>query len=414
MAAKVDDRRIPDHVPDHLVLDFDHVKGPEIQQFPPTALEGMRSRRVFYTLAHGGYWVLTRNEDIRHAFQDAESFGQSPGGAIPLVPFARRNIPVALDPPQHKPWRRLLLPLFSPRHIAAQQPMLRASAKARLAEIAPRGRCDFFAEYALVLPVARFCHQLGLPAERVGTFLELGSELIYGTAQIAVKQGHEAAAEHRLRYGREIEAVVEEVIARRKRERGDDIVSQLLDASFDGEPLAVEQILDIVTFLFFAGTDSSSIAIAFAVYYLAQNPKDRREIVKRPEILPSAVEELLRYGSVHYIPRVVRRDLEFAGVQMRKGDLVALSTSAAGRDPGIFDHPETVDLERSSNRHLAFGAGAHRCLGAHMASQEMVIALEEFHKVIPDYSLDPEAEISFEIAAGKSRPRTVPLVYPAS
>src|SRR5262249_30786475 len=157
--------------------------------------------------------------------------------------------------------------------------------------IVPKGSCEFFSEFAMVLPVARFCRQLGVPDDRYEEFLKLGEELIYGSARVAVRDGAEAAKAHRLDYSDRIEAVGRDAVTERRLEPGDDVVSTLLEERFEDRPLTDDEILNIVTFLFYAGTDSTSTAIAFAVLHLATHPDDRDTFVSHPEIRASAVEE---------------------------------------------------------------------------------------------------------------------------
>jgi cytochrome P450 len=411
MSTSTENWTVPEHVPAELVIPYDHIAGPEVTSFPPTSLQSFRDHRIFFSPLYGGFWVLTRYADIRQVFQDPTTFGQNQSTSIPMVPFARPRVPVSLDPPEHMRWRRLMLPLFSAGNIAALEPVLRTAAREQVNQILPSGRCEFISEFALIVPVTRFCSQLGLPFERHQEFLSLADELLYGTTRVALQEGQEAAQKHRLTYDHRIEEIVRGVIEERRIDPGDDIASALVQTRFEERPLSDEEILNILTFLFIAGTDSTSIAIAFAVLHLASVPTDRRSFVERPEIRDSAVEELLRVGSVHQISRVVRHDTELAGVSLRAGDLIALSTGVGGRDPNMFANPNEVELERSPNRHLAFGAGEHRCLGAHQAHLEMKVALEEFHRVIPEYEIDPAESIEFVCAAGKSRPRTVPLVF---
>lgn len=390
---------------------YDPLNGPEVTAFPPTALNDLRDDPMFYSPLHGGFWVATRYDEVRAILLDAERFGQSPHGSIPRVPYARPRIPNSIDAPEHTFWRKALLPLFAPRWTSSLEPMLRAVARERVTEIARHGRCDVLAEYAFTLPVARFSAQLGLPESEHARFLEIGHELIYGTVRVRNALGAEAAATHRAEYGERIDAIVSDLIRSRRAERGEDIVSALLDLRRDGEPLADDDILSVVSFLFFAGTDSTATAIAFAMLHLAQDGADRQLLREDPDVWPTAVEELLRIGAVHHLGRVARSDVDIAGQLVRAGDLVVAPTGAANRDPAQFPAPDRVELTRRPNRHLTFGLGPHRCLGANQARLELTIALQEFHRLIPDYELDPGTAITYISSGGKSRPSVVPLRF---
>jgi cytochrome P450 len=161
-----------------------------------------------------------------------------------------------------------------------------------------------------------------------------------------------------------------------------------LDCEVDGERLTQDEAYAFTYLLFMAGLDTVTNSLGFTWMFLAQHPGHRRQIVEDPRIIPDAVEELLRYYSfVGITNRTVSRDLEFAGVAMRGGDRIMLPTSAAGRDDEQFPDAQVVDFGREPNRHLAFAAGPHRCLGSHLARAELRIALAEWHRRIPEYRI---------------------------
>jgi cytochrome P450 len=162
-------------------------------------------------------------------------------------------------------------------------------------------------------------------------------------------------------------------------------VSKLLDTTIDGHPVSREAVQNFTFLLFVAGLDTVTAALSFAFRFLAENPAHRQQLLDDPQLIPSAVEELLRVFSFVNMGRTVVRDVEFAGVQMKAGDRVLTSTTFASMDPDEFDNPLTVDFGRRANRHLAFGAGPHRCAGSHLARQELRTAIAEFHLRIPHY-----------------------------
>ncbi len=393
---------------------YDPVAGPEVRAFPPTALRGYREFPVFHSPLHGGFWVATDYRTVRQVLRDATSFCQSPNGSVPRVPYTRPRVPNSIDDPEHRTWRKLLLPLFAPRWSDALEPMLRATARETLDLLAPAGSCEALGQYAFALPAARFCAQLGLPVERQAEFLHLGNELIYGTVRVRAEHGDAAAASHRARCSDRIDDELGELVARRRTTPGDDIVSALLGAERDGSPLTDDEILNVVSFLFFAGIDSTATAIGFALLHLAQHPDDRRALTRRPELWPTAVDELLRVGAVHHLGRLTGAAVELAGVTIPAGELVLAPTAAANRDPAVFDAPDDVRLDRSPNHHLTFGVGPHHCLGAGQARLEMAIALQEFLARIPEFELDPDVAVTYVSSGGKSRPSAVPLRYPPS
>jgi cytochrome P450 len=404
----------PSHVPPELVAPFDQLKGPEITRFPPTAALGIaRERPVFYSSFYGGFWVLTRYEDVRAAFRNDDVFRQWSKG-IPAAPFSKLYKPLYLDEPEHRVWRRVLGPIFAPRQLVRLESFVRDLALRQLALIGPHGHCDFIVEFADVLAGTVFCKQLGLPEEEYPRFSRMAHDLVYGPAQTLREGGDVAAARAaRASVNAEIDALIAALIPERRRNPGEDIVSILLDAKVEGRPLTEEDVVSMTSLLFHAGTDSTRSAMTYAFIHLAQNPDLRDRLVAEPSLAAAATAELLRFHGFHLISRVVSRDVEFAGVTMKEGDLVLLSLGAANRDESKFAHADSVDFGRTEARtHLTFGAGVHRCIGSHLATLQLRVALEEFHRAITDYRLDPDAEpVRYEGGQGKAVPRNLPLVF---
>lgn len=398
-------RPVPDHVRPDDVLPYDFVHGPEIRADPSGCLDGIRDRRaVFYSTFYGGFWVFTRYDDIRRLFQDHELLQQNEG--TPHVPYGRKFIPLRLNPPEHIAYRRLMTPIFAPRQIAKLETMIRGVARERLAAIAPKGEADFVSEFALALPAAMFCGFVGFPADRFELFRRLDHDLIYAP-QEAMRDGDvEGARAIRAKAQAEIDAIVDDLIAQRRERPGDDAISILLDARVHDRPLTHDEILNMVTLLFFAGTDSTAGAIAYVHAFLARHPAHKQKLIDRIDdeaFVWKASEELLRFHAFHHSSRTVTHDAEVGGVQLRKGDTVILPVASANRDSRHFEDPLTVDFERrNANNHLTFGAGIHRCLGSHLATSQVRIALQEVHKTIPDYAL---AEPVTYLPGG---PKTVP------
>lgn len=178
-------------------------------------------------------------------------------------------------------------------------------------------------------------------------------------------------------------ALVEE----RRAEPRDDIMSVLLAAESEGSKLTDEEIVDMAFLLFMAGLDTVTSALGLSVAYLAQHPEQRDRLVKDPELIPSAIEELLRYESIVLAARTATEDVDLGGTLIKEGDVVLLNELAADRDPRQFPDADQVIFERHPNRHLAFGAGPHRCVGSHLARLEMRVLFEQMHSRIPSYRL---------------------------
>lgn len=403
---------LPDNVPQDLALPFDLYHDVGFETFPPTAALGP-GRPIFYSTMYGGFWVITQYELARAIFQDFARFPQWSQG-IPANPFTKVYKPLYLDAPEHIHWRRLLTPLFSPRQLQRHEDFIRGVAKRQIAKIAPAGKCELVSEFTDVLPGEMFCFMLGLPQEDYSRFARMAHTLIFGPAE-ALKNGGsvEAAREERAKANQEIDELIAALIPERRKNPGEDIVSVLLQGSVQGVPLSDEDIISMTTLLFFAGTDSTRAAMTYAFNALARDPQLQQKLVSDPDMLKPATNELLRAHGFHMISRVAAEDVEVAGLTIRKGDIVTLSTGAANRDPQKFPDPDRIDFARdNAHGHLTFGAGPHRCIGSHQAIMQMRIALEEWHKVIKSYEIDPDAEpISFAAGQGKAIVQSLSLRF---
>ena len=404
----------PEHVPPELVVPFDQLNGPEVMSFPPTAALSMaHGKPVFYSSYYGGFWVFTRYDDIRSIYQNPEVFVQWSQG-FPANPFSKLYKPLYLNPPEHMPWRRELTPIFSPRQMARYEGFVRELTRNQIAKIAPQGRCEFVSEFADVIPGRMFCFQLGLPNEDYPRFSGLAHDLIFGPAKVLREGGTpDDARAFRQKINAEIDGFIAKLIPDRRKNPGEDIVSFLLGGEVDGRPLTDEDIITITTLLFFAGTDSTRAAITYAFLFLAQNPGHRDQLVRGEVNVKKASEELIRFHGFHMSSRQAARDFEIAGVKIKEGDRVVMSTGAANRDPAKFPNPEIVDFDRpDAHSHLTFGAGIHRCIGSHLATLQVRVALDEVHKVIKDYRIDESADpVTFVGGQGKTIPVNLPLAY---
>jgi cytochrome P450 len=378
---------IPGHVPASLVVDFDYHADPAFLADPFAGLDGVRDRRVFFSPRYEGYWVLTRAEDIRAVFQDPATFS-SADVAIPKGAYPRVLRPLALDPPEHGAYRQTLTAAFSPAAAARREEEVRSVCRALVDAVAPTGGCDLMHDLAKPLPTTVFVDLVGLPAADAGQFLEWNDALLHAYDDPAKRRWAATS----------IESYLADAVARRRGEGergegdsdGDDVLSTLVRAHIAGRAITDDEVLDVLFLLFMAGLDTVTAATGFAFAMLARRVDLQRRLVDEPAVVPAAVEELLRIHGIVNAARTATRDATIAdGVTVKAGDRILLATALANRDPGEFPDPLTVDFDRTPNRHVAFGAGPHRCLGSHLARLEMRIALEEFHRRIPSYRLAP-------------------------
>src|ERR1700733_9570903 len=303
-------------------------------------------------------WYLLRYADIRAALHDHELF--SSRSVQYLGDSPQRLLPEELDPPEHAKYRRLLNAPLSPNAVRAREEQIRTLCVTLIDEIAPRGECDFLTGFAQRFPTTIFLDLMGLPAGKTSEFVARAQTVLHATGA---------------------------AVASRRETPGDDMISRLLSSTVDDRPLTDDELYQLGFLLYLAGLDTVANGLTYSVPFLAGRP-DRRSLLRdEPDKIPQAVEELLRFFSIASTVRVVTSDTIFAGCPMKAGDRVVLPTAPAGRDGGEYQNPDEFKLDRFPNPHLAFGAGPHRCAGAHLARLELRIALEEWHRRIPDYEL---------------------------
>jgi len=368
--------RTPAHVPAGLVRDFDHVSGAHIEVDAFEVYRKAPRERVFYSPLNGGYWVLTRTADIRAALQQPELFSSAAATGIPAQPARTvKMYPLELDPPEHRPYRQVLAPFFAPKVVAAKAASIRQVCVDLLEPLAPRGECEFVADFAQPFPTTIFTAMLGLPNSESKQFVEWNTVLLHDFD----------SPDRRAAAGVEINQYLRQLIEQRAAEPEDDLLSALLDTTYDGAPVSHEIVQNFTFMLFVAGLDTVTAALSFVFRFLADNRGHRQQIITDSALVPSAVEELLRVFSFINMARTVMSDITFAGVEMKAGDRVLTSTTLAGMDSEEFADPTSVDFTRVANRHLAFGAGPHRCAGSHLAREELRTAVTEWHLRVPDY-----------------------------
>jgi cytochrome P450 len=363
-----------------------------------------RSCPVAHSDRYGASWLPTRYEDVAAIARDVEHFSSRSVAVIPPTADEAQVIPagvppISSDPPVHTWSRRLLLPWFSHERVARYEDVTRALCRRLTAVIAERGHGDAAAEYAQQIPARVIAGILGVPPELSDTFT--------GWVRDVLEFAHDA--ERRSRGRNAIVAYLSEQIEARKAEPGDDLLSDLLQADVHGEPVPEAHILGTAALTLVAGVDTTWSAIGSSLWHLATHPHDRERLVAEPELLATAIEELLRAYSPVTMARVVTEDLEFSGCPMKEGDRVLLNFPAANRDPEAFPAPDTVIIDREHNRHAAFGLGIHRCAGSNLARMELRVAVEEWLAAIPEFRLDETAVVTW--AGGQVRgPRSVPVV----
>jgi cytochrome P450 len=359
--------------------------------------------RYFWTTEGPGYWVLTRFADIREAFQSPEIFCNH--SIVPTDPDpAYRFLPSYTDPPQHMKYRGPMNRWFSPKAIAGFAPTIREHARTLIEGFADLGSADFLKAFGDHFPARTFAYVMGLPQEDT-LFLISCANRISETVN-AVNADPVGAMN-------DIKGYFAEALADRRKHPRDpsvDFVTFLMNARIDDRPFDDDEFLDICMTLTFGSLDTTKSQLGWCFWHLATHRGDREWVVRDPSIVPSAVEEFLRAYPIVSMGRKATRDIDFHGCPIKKDDMVLLSIQSATRDPEAFPDPQEVRLDRSPNRHIAFGASEHRCLGSHLARAELQIAIEEWHRQIPDYWVPEQSEVRAH--GGQVSLMSLPLVWP--
>ncbi len=336
------------------------------------------------------FTLLTRREHVEDALRKSALYCWS---QVPMdLGNIRPLIPLMIDPPQHVKYRRILDPLFAPKKMALLEDEVVALVKELVDEFAARGSCDLHEEFAVPLPCRVFLRLMGLPLEDLDFFLAVKDDIIRPPGDTMDDQ-----APRRKAAGEKVYTYFDaEVKKRHAEEPKDDLLGQIMAKEVDGIRLTDDEVLDICFLFIIAGLDTVTDSLDCFFAYLAQEPDQRRLLVEDESAIPSAVEELLRWESpVPAVPRVVTEDVEYEGCPVKAGEQVMLLIGSANTDDAAHPGVDSVDLRRNPNPHLAFGGGVHRCLGSHLARIELRVALREFHRRIPDYTLKPGTVLEY-------------------
>jgi cytochrome P450 len=313
-------------------------------------------------------------------------------------------IPLQIDPPLHMKYRRFLAEWFNTRAISPLEPEVRKLVNEILDGIVANGACDFHEEFATPLPSTVFLAMMGLPQDDLDSLLRWRDDIIRPAADPAV------AVAVRARTGAEITAYFDAQIDGLRETPRSGFWSDLVNAEFDGRPLERGELLGMAFLLIIAGLDTVTATLDCMVKYLAQHPERRRELVEHPERTTDAVEEMLRTETpVQLVPRVIAQDTILGGVELKAGDHATIVLGAANLDPGIYTNPDDVEFDRQQSINLAFGGGPHLCLGINLARLELRVALEEWHRRIPEYSIPPGTKIAH--SPGIRQTDHLPLVW---
>ena len=328
---------------------------------------------VAHSDAWGGFWALTRHDDVAAASGDSETFITSVQNVVPKVAFTGRRPPLHLDPPEHTPYRRALAPLLTEKRVQRYEPIIRTICEDLLEVMAAKGGGDICDEYAARMPIQVFAHWMNLPPDRIGELSEVGKRY-----NIAVQSNNDPETKETslLLY-----EMARALVAERKAaplDPAEDATSALLATRVDGQPLPDEMIVGCIRQVLVVGIIAPTVVIGSFSVHLWRHRDLQDRLRAEPALIPAAVDELLRlYTPYRGFARTAVRDVTFRGRTIPAGEPIALVYASANRDPDVFDDPESFRLNRPNMKEsVAFGRGPHRCVGAALARLELIVAME--------------------------------------
>lgn len=396
----------PDHIPESLIGEFPLVMGRFTEENPfknivPEACDGPEV--MFATNALpvglGGAWVFRRQEDMKAIYNDTDHFtnkGFSPFAAS--VGESWSLVPAEQDPPQHTFYRLLLGPLFSPVSVQKMEGDIRQVALNCIAEFKDQTECDFMNDFASKFPVSVVLNLMGLPQERLREFLEWEALLLQSHDMKDLQEGV-----------RKVTGYLREVIAERKKNPGEDLISFAINAEVNGKKMTDDELLGYAFNFFVGGLDTVTANLGNFFRHLAENQDHQEALRKDPTKIRTAIEEFLRvFGPVTTV-RVCSKEITIRGVTLKPGDKVWMCTTVGNRDPEVYENPHDVILDRNP-AHVSFASGPHHCLGVRLARLEFRIAMEEVLKAIPSFKLK-EGETIVSQAGGIIQPRNLPITW---
>jgi cytochrome P450 len=396
---------MPEHPPvTDWINDFDHTD-PRWTENPYPIWDELRGTcPVVHTNRFQGVYLPTTYEAVRQIAYDTEHFSSRRVIVRDERPEIQKSAapPITSDPPEHKPAKQLLLPPFTPEAMKKLEPRVRAICNELIDGFIADGKCDAADRYAKYIPVRAIAHMLGIPEGDSDLFIRW----IHQILELSIKDESQL-----------IQAVQEMTgyfvghIEARKQKPTDDLITTLMNAKDkNGVPLDDAHVLGSLRLILIAGIDTTWSAIGASLWHLAKTPADRERLLAEPELMPMAVEELLRAYSPVTMAREVMKETVVEGCPVKPGNMVLLSFPAANRDPTVFPDADKVVIDRKKNPHAAFGLGIHRCVGSNLARMEMTVAIEEWLKRIPEFRLDPSGPVTWSQGTVRG-PRRLPILF---
>jgi len=405
VAASIPERcPVSDVTTDYDMFDADYLRDPF------TAWAEMRDRcPIAHTDRYGGSWLPTKYDDLQAMAKMVPELSSKSPIVIDLPEALVKGdstgynaaAPITADPPEQNWTRRALLPHFTPKGIAAETEYTKRLCHELIDGFIENGSCDAAVDYAQQIPPRVIAKKLGVDASMVDDFIEW----VRGVLELGLQQ-----PELRAKYRDIIRDFFAAEVADRRANPKDDLITALCQTEHEGGFLPDEVVIGMCNLQLVAGIDTTWSSIGSALWHLASHDDDRRRLVNEPDLWNTAVEELLRFYAPVTMARNAAEDVQYGGVEFKKGDKILMNFPGANHDPDHFEDAHEVQLDRQRNRHVAFGIGIHRCAGSNLARMEMEVALKTWMERIPEFTLsDPDA---VTWAGGQVRgPRILPVTF---